>query len=331
MNNQDRKQGAFGALGSGLARAFQWRLLVLWVIGLLVPTLVATLPVWQLLSDRLDYSVHVQEIATRFDLGWMFEVVAPFFQTSGAVLATTTLTSLALVLLRSPWLTGMVVASIRAGDTLRFGNLLQFGLREYGRMARMMLWSVLPLGVAFAIGGGMEAWASKQAETMILESGAINASRIAMVVLWVAFVLMHATVEAGRGVMAADPSRRSAVKAWWRGAVLLARRPVAVLVVYLGATIAGLGLALVFAFARTQVGAGTTGGLVLGVLLVQLIVMAMAWGRIARLYGLSMLARDAQQRDVVRQAARREAAQAQPAPAAVAAPMDEAVADTAAV
>ena len=306
MSNPDRKQGAFGALGTGLARAFQWRLLLLWALGLLLPTLVATLPVHQVLGERLDHSVHVQSIAARLDMAWMIEALVPLAERAGAALNAAFLASLALALLLSPWLTGMVVASIRAGDTLRFGNLLQLGLREYGRMARMMLWSIVPLGLALAIGGGVMAWADKVAETAILASAADNAARIALVVLAVAFVLAHATVEAGRAVLAAEPSRRSAVKAWWRGVVLFARRPVAVLLVYLGTMLVGEGLALAFGFARTQVGAATPGGLVLGVLLVQLVVAAIAWGRVARLYGLSALARDAQHRHAVRHA-RREA------------------------
>ena len=47
MTTNDRKLGAFGALVGGLGRAFLWRLLVLWAVGLLRPTLVAVLP-WQL-------------------------------------------------------------------------------------------------------------------------------------------------------------------------------------------------------------------------------------------------------------------------------------------
>ena len=304
MTSQDRKQGAFGALVTGLARAFQWRLLLLWTLGLLVPTFVVTLPFAQLLAERLDHSVHAADIAARFDAAWMYEALSPILERSGTALAASGLTSLLIALLLAPWLTGMVVASIRAGDTLRFGNLMQLGLREYGRMARMLLWALVPLGIALAIGGGMMDWADKQAETMILETGAKNASRVAMVVLLMAFGLAHATVEAGRAVMAADPSRRSAVKAWWRGTRLLVQRPVAVLVVYLGTLVAGQGLALAFAYARTQVVAATPGALVLGVLLVQLLVAAIAWGRIARLYGLSLLARDAQQRDADRQARR---------------------------
>jgi hypothetical protein len=44
------------------------------------------------------------------------------------------------------------------------------------------------------------------------------------------------------------------------------------------------------------VGAASVGGFVIGLLLVQLIVAAVAWGRIARLYGMASLARDAQHR-----------------------------------
>jgi hypothetical protein len=326
MNTQDRKQGAFGALVTGLARAFQWRLLVLWAVALLLPTLIAALPFWQMLGERLDHSVHVQELAKSFDIGWMIEVVSPIFKDAGTALTGAGLASLAITLLLAPWLTGMVVASIRAGDTLRFGNLLQLGLREYGRMARMLLWAVVPLGLAFAIGGGMMGWADKQGDTMILESGAENATRVAMIVLAVAFVLAHASLEAGRGVMAASPSRRSAVKAWWRGAMLLVGRPVAVLIVYLGTLLAGEGLALGFGFVRTHVSAATPGGLVLGVLLVQLVVMALVWGRIARLYGLSMLARDAEHRYALRRA-QRDADKAQKAAAAAAAaPVTESLA-----
>ena len=86
MTSQDRKQGAFGALVTGLARAFQWRLLLLWTLGLLVPTFVVTLPFAQLLAERLDHSVHVQALATRFDIGWMIEVVSPIFKEAGTAL-----------------------------------------------------------------------------------------------------------------------------------------------------------------------------------------------------------------------------------------------------
>ena len=292
MTTHDRKLGAFGALVAGLARAFQWRMLVLWMVGLLIPTLVATLPFWEALAERLDHSVHAAEIAQRFNIAWMVETTSPIFRESGSILAGAGLASFALALLIAPWLTGMVVASIRAGQVLRFGTLMQMGLREYGRMFRMFLWAAIPLGVALGVSGVVSKYADKQADIAILEKGADNAHLIATIVLVVLFVLAHATVEAGRGVIAADPSRRSVVKAWWRGLLLSVRRPFSVLVVYVGTALAGYALALVFAFARTQVGAASVGGLLAGIVLVQLAVASIAFGRIARLYGMASLVRD---------------------------------------
>jgi hypothetical protein len=315
MTTNDRKLGAFGALVGGLGRALQWRVVLLWALGLLLPTIVAVLP-WQMaLSERLDHSVYARQIAERFDLGWMFEVMTPMFTTGAAGLTAAGIAGFVIALLLSPWLTGMVVASIRAGQTLRFGNLLQFGLREYGRMARMLLWAIVPLGIAFAASAPVSAWAKKQADGAILQSNADNANLIATVVFVVLVLLAHMTIEAGRAMLAIDPSRRSAVKAWWRGVKLFVRRPVAVLVVYLGTLLAGEGLALVLGFARTQVSAANIGGLVLGFVLVQLVVAAVAWGRIARLYGLSALARDTQERSV-RQVPKEVPAQAPAAEAA---------------
>ena len=46
----------------------------------------------------------------------------------------------------------------------------------------------------------------------------------------------------------------------------------------------------------------------IGLLLVQLVVAAIAWGRVARLYGMAALARDAQHRHSMRHARRAEAA-----------------------
>ena len=301
MNASQSKQGGVGALVSGVARAFQWRLLVLWAIGLALPALVVTLPVWQALSARLDHAINAGDIAQRFDFAQMFEVLGPIFDNQGGdLLAGAGIASALLALLIAPWLTGMVVASIRAGQTLRFANLLQFGLREYGRMFRMLLWAIVPVGIAFMVFGGLGKWADDQAETAILASVGENANRLALIVFGVLFVIAHATVEAGRGMLAAEPARRSVVKAWWRGTKLFFRRPLAVLIVYLGTLLLGEGLALVFGYARTQVGAASIGGFIAGLLLVQLVVFAIAWGRAARLYGMAALASDAQYREAMR-------------------------------
>ena len=48
--------------------ALQWRLLALWTVALLLPTLVLALPFWQHFSASFDYSVHAADLAQRLDL-----------------------------------------------------------------------------------------------------------------------------------------------------------------------------------------------------------------------------------------------------------------------
>ena len=87
-----------------------------------------------------------------------------------------------------------------------------------------------------------------------------------------------------------DGRLRSALKAWWRGLKLLCRRPIAVLAVYLGTTVAGLLLAVLLLLLRPYLGHGSVIALLLGLLLSSAVAAALAWSRIARLFGMQVLA-----------------------------------------
>ena len=56
-----------------------------------------------------------------------------------------------LMLLLSPWLAGAAVTASRTPERLGFGELVRGGIAEYGPMLRMLLWSVIPLGVALVV------------------------------------------------------------------------------------------------------------------------------------------------------------------------------------
>ena len=73
---------------------------------------------------------------------------------------------------------------------------------------------------------------------------------------------------------------------------LLRRRPVAVLSVYLVTTLAGLMLAILMIGLRQQIDANTGPGFVLAMLVGFGITAALAWSRIARLFGMQALAQD---------------------------------------
>ena len=284
-----RRRNGFGALAAGLRHGLQWRLWLAWVALMLLPALLIALPVTGWLHAQFGHSLHAGAIAAGGNLPLFAEALSAIGE-HGPWLNGSAFGATLVALLLSPWLTGMVVASIRAGHTLRLGALLRAGLGEYLRMLRMLLWSLLPLGAAVALGMGALTFAGKQTEQAILASEVENATRLAMILLAVLLVLAHASVEAGRGWLGADLGLRSVIRAWWRGCKLLLRRPLATLIVYLGTSVVGYGLALLFGVLRVQVDGSGVGGWLAAFALTQLVVVMLAWGRIARLYGLAELA-----------------------------------------
>lgn len=280
------------ALGAALGEALQWRLLLLWLLATLLPTLLATLPLWTALQAQFGHTVHAGDIAAGGSAGLLFQGLGNLGESAGALRAGT-FAAAAVMLLLSPFLTGMVVASLRAGRRPGFGELVAGGCREYWPMLRMLLWSIVPLGTALLVAGLAFTVASKATEGAILASEVDRAWRVALAVAGLAFVLLHAGVEAGRGWLGADAGLRSVLVAWWRGVVLLATRPLATLGVYLGATALGLLVALLLAWLRVRLDGAGAADAAIGFLLAQGIALALAWGRIARLHGLADLAADA--------------------------------------
>jgi uncharacterized protein YacL len=107
----------------------------------------------------------------------------------------------------------------------------------------------------------------------------------------VLLVLAQAIVESARAAFIADVSLRSATRALGRGIRQLLRRPVKTLVFYVVVTLVGLVLAYVFGVLRIRVTPVGAFGFVLALLLSQLIVLAIGWMRVARLFALAGLAR----------------------------------------
>jgi hypothetical protein len=134
-------------------------------------------------------------------------------------------------------------------------------------------------------------FASDATDHAVLESSADHVSlasrAVALVLVWLANV----TVDGGRAYIAAEPERRSAFLAWWNGAKLTARRPLAVLGLSLGTTLIGVGLAAFLTAIRLRVPQSGVGSIAFTFLLAQLALVPMAWGRASRLVGLADLIR----------------------------------------
>ncbi|HWS77042.1 MAG TPA: hypothetical protein VN205_01575 [Thermomonas sp.] len=278
-------------LRSALGRAVQWRLWLLFAATALLCALVASLPAWNWLAGVLDHSVHADAIAAGQAPSLLLDALmarnAPL-----SLLGESSTIATVLMLLLSPLLAGATVAAARSHGTPGFGDLLHGAIAEYGPMLRMLLWSIIPLGFALLVAGMILGANAKAHEQATVASELATGRTIAWWVGGLLFVLAHASLEAGRGWLAADGRLRSALKAWWRGFALLRKRPVAVLAVYLATTLAGLLLAALLLLLRPYLGDGSVAALVLGLLLSAAIAAALAWSRIARLFGMQALAAD---------------------------------------
>jgi hypothetical protein len=282
--------GPHGVLHAARA-SLQWRLLLWWAVLLVLPTVVAALPVWALLSTSLDHSVYAGRLAERLDMIAYADMLHAAREQYAPALGTGSVAALVLTLLLSPLLAGMALAAARAPQPLSSGTLLAAGAQFYPRMARMLAWSIVPLGVAGLVGSSAHHLAGQVAETALLETDAERAAHLATFAAVVLLVLAHATVDIGRAMLAADRRRTSVIGAWWRGCGQLARRPLALLGTYLAVTAAGLVIAALLAFARVHVPALGAVGTAGAVVLAQLVVLVLGWMRMARLFALTALLR----------------------------------------
>lgn len=291
MNSANTPLRARAALSHGLRSALQWRLWLLWIVVTGLCALIGALPVWSWLGGVLDNSLLGSSVGSGKAPALMLEALAsrdaPLGLLTGGIKFATVL-----MLLLAPFLTGATVIAARSRATLGFGDLLRGGIGEYGPMLRMLIWSLIPLGIAVAAMAGIVATNESAHEHAVLASELDTGRRVALIVGGILFVLAHASLEAGRGWLAADGRLRSALKAWWRGTKLLRRRPVAVLTVYLVTTVAGLLLALLMVGVREHMDPSSGLGFVLAMLVGFGITTVLAWSRIARLFGMQSLAQD---------------------------------------
>jgi hypothetical protein len=291
QNTSVRRRNGLRPLAGAMRAAMQWRLMLWWAVLMLLPTLAASLPVWQMLGANLDHSPHAAELAQRLDMLAIADLVSNARERFVPAIGGGGMVALALTLLLSPLLAGMTIHAARAPKRPGFIDLLAGGAQEYARMFRMLVWSVVPLAIAGMLAGAAFKVAGKTLDTAILESDADHASHIALVVSVVVFALVHATIDAGRALLANERRRRSAIVAWWGGVKLMVRRPFSLLGVYVVVTGIGLLLAALLALARLHVPALGAGGTAGAVLLTQLAVLVLGWMRSARLFAMMALVR----------------------------------------
>jgi hypothetical protein len=266
----------------------QWRLGLLWIFATLIPTLILAVPAGSMLAEALDHSIFAGEWAQRWNLTVVFELMENYPQFAPALLGAAVVSGL-VTLLMWPLQSAMIVSIAQAQQPLGFVALLQGGVRAYGRMLRMLLWSMIPYGIAGAIGYAALKLVKKLGRNAILASTTEHQHAAAMILLILLLVLAHVTVEAGRAQLAVDPARRSAVKAWWRGVKLVRARPLATFGSYLLLTAAGLVIMALLGVLRINLPGASLIGIVVALGITQLIVMGVVWMRSSRLFALMQI------------------------------------------
>jgi len=276
------RRPGFGALVSAMLAALQWRLLLLWLLIMLIPATVVALPLWRVLAGLLDHSIHAAAWAQHFN-AMMFGDVGFALSENVGWLGGTAILGLLITLAMSPFLDGMIIGSGRAGRTLSFAGLLQSGLVEYGRMFRLMLWSLLPYLAVAGVAMLGSHLAKDHADHAVLESQADSWASAAHWALLIAFALAQCIVESARSAFIADTIGR--------GINQLLRRFFRTVFFYLVVSAVGLLIAAAAGVGRIHVTAVGTTGFLTALLLSQLLVFAIGWMRIARLFAFASLAR----------------------------------------
>lgn len=288
--NTTRRFGFWRQLFAALTGAVQWRVLLLWVVALGLAALVAVFPFWQTLDGALGNTIDAARHARFLDALALADLVRAFGKSDS--LGFGVIASGLISLLLSPWLAGVMLAGIRQGRAGRLGTLAGEGMREYGRQLRLMIWSLLPLGIALGLGAWWMNIAGTHADEAILASVAERAQRWALIAAVAVFVLAHAGIELTRARIAVRDDTRSVIRAWWRSLKLFLRRPLAVFGLYLLVCVIGLVIVLALAWLRTRVAGIGWGQFALALLCTQLVVAALAWLRLARLRALAAVVED---------------------------------------
>jgi hypothetical protein len=278
------------ALTRSAQAALDWRLLGWWTAGLLIPTAAAALPFWRELESLLDFSPRAADFAHQVDLLIVEDLSVSLSRVQPALMGAGGIT-VAIALVLSPWLTGMMMATASQEPALGRAPLLQSGLAWYGRALRAWLLSLVPLAILGMLASMLFKSAGDYAERALLETSAIRASRAAALGTTIVFVLVHAIVETARAELAANPRSRSVLRAFARAGKRVAVNPLAMLGLYLAPTVASLVVAALLVLIRLRIDGATSSGLVIGFVVTEMAVAVIGWGKASRLFALTALVR----------------------------------------
>jgi hypothetical protein len=287
-----------GLLRRAVWRGMQWRLLAIWWVAILVPSLVASLPISIFFSRNLERWPGAKDAIARLDGQTLNELFRQLgergsAESMGAGFAAALIT----LFFAAPVAAGAAVTAASSDEPKRMHELLAGAGALYGRMLRTFLCGLLPFAIAGAATGAAFSAADHFNELATREMAAVRNLAVAAVPSLALIFIAHIVADTARAQFAADPHRRSALIALWSALRLVIRRPVRALTIGASGTLlAGLA-AVVFIGLRLRIEQKSAVPIALAWLLGQLATVAVGWGRNARIIGLAELARaDAESR-----------------------------------
>ncbi len=275
----------FRALLGGLASAPRhWRMLLLWLLAALIPAIAASVPLRAMIADTFGHSPQAADIDAGNNIPLLADGIMSMLRNGGGqTLGVHVGVAVAFALLLSPLLSGMLVASLREGRPLGFGELMHGGLREYWRQFRAWLVLAIPLGALLGLASVVSGMIDKSADAAILTSQAKHLQYAGTAVMIVAFAIAQCALDVTRAQFAADGQLRAAWRAALRGIGLMLRRPFSVGLVY----VVTMGLAaLVSPLIVVDL---IKGNVPVAMLVLQLGTLVLGGLRAARLIGLARL------------------------------------------
>jgi hypothetical protein len=281
-------------LRRALRRGAQWRLFLIWWGSLLLPAVVAGIPLLAFFNRHLLHSTRASSLAARLDGPALLELLRLLPENGSAESIGFGLTSALLILLLSaPFAAGAAVAAAQTDETLDLRQLAAGAAGLYGRMLRTLLCGLMPLALAGALTAGVFALANHANEKAIRETVADRNWLLASVPCALALLASHLLVDASRAQFADDPSRRSALLALWSACRLFAKRPGKVLLIGITGGLAAVIPAALAMALRSQLEQKNALVVTLAWLLAQAAQLSVGWGRNARLFAFADLSRAA--------------------------------------
>jgi hypothetical protein len=285
-------------LRKSFVRAGQWRLLLVFWAALLVPSIIASMPILAFFERHLGQSPNAAALFARMDSATALELVKQLSENgSAAAMRQGVVAALLVLLVSAPFAAAAAVAAAQTDERLRLRSLLAGAGGLYGRMVRTFLCALIPFAVAGALTSAAFFAANRANEKAIRETLALRNWALASVLAAFLIFLAHLLVAGGRAQFAAARPRRSAMLALWSALRLFVRWPLRVLGIGVAGALAAAVPSALLMLLRLRLPQRNPALVALAWLLAQLAIVAVGWGRNVRIFALAELSRaDAAQR-----------------------------------